>query len=179
MLTVILEGRDAPLYHCTTVKSAVKILDSDRLIPSDRSSGIRGDNRQSISFTRDKSYSVADDSCIQLVFDQRKLSQNYAIMPISEPGFSRESGWTESEERLLTNKPIPVKKYLREIEVTPGLEHKVMTYFSYLIDTRRDRWDADDKAMYQLFRWYEDREYVFGPRLLDLFDRFESMLREV
>lgn len=178
MIIILLEGRDAPLYHCTSIRNAVKILDSDKLLPNERTSDITGDKRNTISFTRDKNYSVSGDAMIRLQFSQRKLSYNYKFVPIAEPGFSRESGWTESEERLLTNKPIPVAKYLEEIEVTPSFESDIKGRLGYIYDTPRDKWDRDDKAIYQLWRWWEDDEFSFGPRITKIFKWFMSIIND-
>lgn len=176
MIEILLEGRDAPLYHCTSVLSAVRIIDNDRLKPSDRFSSLTGDKRGTISFTRDKSYSVSGDAMIRLEFDQRKLAQNYKFIPIAEPGYSRESGWTESEERLISDKPIPVLKYLKEIEVTPSFESDIKARLGYIYDTPRDRWDNDDKAMHKLWLWWENGDYKFGKNISKIFKWFSTMI---
>lgn len=177
MLRVLLEGRDAPLYHCTSIYNAYKILDSDKLNPVARPSTVTGDKSSNISFTRDKNYSVSGDAIIQLTFDQRKLSQRYKIVPIAELGFSRESGWTESEERLITNKPIKVSDYLISIDVTPGFESDLKSKLEYLVDISRDRWDRDDKATHTLWYWWQVNEFEFGPRITKIFNWFEELLR--
>ena len=177
MITVLLEGRDAHIYHCTSIYNAYKILDSDKLKPVLRASKVTGDTSGSISFTRDKNYSVSSDAMIQLTFDQRKLSQRYKIVPIAEPGFCRESGWTESEERLITNKPIKVSDYLISIDVTPEFESDLKSKLNYLIDTPRARWDHDDKSVHTLWYWWQVDEFKFGPRITRIFNWFEDLLR--
>lgn len=178
MIRVLIEGRDAPLYHTTSIRNAYKILDNDKLVPGQKYSDVTGDKRNTISFTRDKLYSVGNDAMIQLKFDQRKLSYNYKFVPIAEPGYSRESGWTESEERLVTNKPIPVRKYLLEIELAHSFESDFKSRLGYIYDTPRDKWDADDKALYQLWRWWEDGEFPFGKNIHKLFTWFMNTINK-
>ena len=178
VIQILLEGRDAPLYHTTTVLSAYKILSTDKLIPGQKYSDITGDKRNTISFTRDKLYSYDGDCLIQLKFDQRKLAYNYKFVPIAEPGYSRESGWTESEERLITKKPIPVRKYLLEIELSHSFESDLKARLGYIYDTPRNRWDADDKALYQIWRWWEDNEFPFGKRIDKVFRWFMTVINK-
>lgn len=126
----ITEGRDAPIYHGTSVENLVGILSSDTLRV----------NRwyQNISFSRDPKHASfmarfqEGKADALLVFDQRKLSHNFKMAPFNQwtdtSGTNRYPmhqfadvgeegmGRNEFEERIFRDIP-KVSRYLLEIAV--------------------------------------------------------------
>ena len=80
------EGRDAPLYHGTSLLTATKILESGLLKGS--KSTLPPFKKIEVSLSRNikvpihHAFHVQDYiTCIVFELDQRKLSQNYKIYP--------------------------------------------------------------------------------------------------
>ena len=115
------EGRDAPLYHATTIGGAIAILSSgaienanERTLDADDP-----DSPSVISTTRSKHLRFYDQqgvgdsgiAPIQFVIDQRRLSQRYKISPYDYWDSKHRPGGTkdhESEEAVHTNS-LPLK----------------------------------------------------------------------
>jgi len=104
------EGRDAPLYHGTTLKFGMKILNMNELV-SRRS---WQDEGTSVSFSRNIKHARyltimknAAEGHIIFELDQRKLAQRYKIVPVNDRKLTRDkrpmyshNGNNEFEERI-------------------------------------------------------------------------------
>lgn len=129
------EARMAPLYHGTTVKNAIRIIERNELWP------FFADNTDAISLTRSLDFalkwpiensSATPDEIIVFELDQQKLSQNYKIKPynyfrytsrISGGGkVGHPKGWNEYEERVEDRVIKNVDKYITKVipAVKPG-----------------------------------------------------------
>ena len=76
---IITEGRDAPLYHATSVKAALSILRAGALgNPDER---LTDDGHPKVSMTRDERLRYYAGAPVQFVMDQRRLAQRYKIKP--------------------------------------------------------------------------------------------------
>jgi hypothetical protein len=142
---IICEGRDAPLYHATTLSAAIRILYSGGIQNyNDRETD---DGKPMVSLTRDRRlryYSregITDSGIapVQFVLDQRKLTQRFEIKPFdywdsaqrNPRNYSKYPSGHESEEQVITDF-IPLS-YVSAIELLP------------LPDDFRDRSHEDDE----------------------------------
>lgn len=114
MLRVILEGRDAPLYHGTTFLGAYLIL-STNVIKSNKA-----DFEKAVSFTRDKNVKYGS---VTLTIDQKALSSNYKIRPFSRSVADDKSD-SLSEERV-TQDIKNARRYITGISMTSDLKYRV------------------------------------------------------
>jgi hypothetical protein len=88
--TYLIEGRDAPLYHATSVGNLNNMLE-EKAMTAETMHRINGKNVKGTSLTRNFSYAMwfagaasfkaGTDIIIEL--DQRKLTQNYKIVPVN------------------------------------------------------------------------------------------------
>lgn len=170
MIEIIIEGRDAPLYHCTDLTSAINILATNELRPGIASTASWGE-QDAICFTRDSRYTVHPDSIIQFVFNQAKLVNKYKVRPVSEPGFDQDQ--SESEERIITSKPIPVSKYLLYVDIVPGYER---TFTMWVNKTIRKPNSTIGKEIATLVDWWYNEKVRFGPRITKIFTEHEDEL---
>lgn len=130
MIRVLLEGRDAPLYHSTSLESAYKILKSNVF----RASTSRGDSNKVVCFTRDKEYWIANN-VVRFTIDQRKLSQNYRLTPFDydELKLKSTSGTRifdyqyEAEERVVARDIKNADRYITEIEINPLVAMEILS----------------------------------------------------
>ena len=140
----IAEGRDAPLYHATSFSSGVEILRTNVFLPRtihDNKKLLRGSSvrkifnnpdsssaTSGISLSRNKEYSLFWVRGILFQLDQSKLARDYKIIPINywstpykvnvlRADVTRPSN-TESEEFLVSSKPIPADRYITKFWVT-------------------------------------------------------------
>ena len=139
-----------PLYHKTSTKTGIKIIDSDSLIgtkPSDEylkiDKSLANTNKQSaISFTRDKNWKpdqsigkgsgeAISNSDIIFVVDKAKLQTKYEVEPFNyyglDPNNTRTSKGGEFEERVLTYRIYPLHKYLIDV-IYNGDESEIQEY---------------------------------------------------
>ena len=145
--TEIQEGKQVgTLYHYTSLKIADKILKEGFIAGSDKSiSGysdeIRGKNKHSLSFTRDKNFHEvyrvigAYPEC-RFVIDGDALSNKYKIQPAAAKGFEKKKSKDfEAEEIIVSPNPIkvPVKPYVKSIDllIEPADDLKVGDYDPY------------------------------------------------
>ena len=89
---ILLEGRDAPLYHATGPGNALFIIENNEFKPRTSHSlkkvGL-SDHEEGISLSRNiHSARLFGDVVFEL--DQRKLSQNYRMIPFDYWGLSNE-----------------------------------------------------------------------------------------
>lgn len=115
----LLEGRDSPLYHCTSIQNAVAILkngainsthpdaDEDGFGPSTgRGWHCNGDKSYyGISTTRDPRlnfYGHPTEADVSFVLNQGYIASRYKIEPTDAIG-DRGSEWHESEELIVTD----------------------------------------------------------------------------
>ncbi len=87
----LMEGRDAPLYHTTSINGAAAILKADRLSPATKHvipNMYDGEQIKGVSLTRNYNFSrewgtqrFGMNYCV-FEIDQAKLSCNYKIVPI-------------------------------------------------------------------------------------------------
>jgi len=143
-----------PLYHKTSTKRGIKIIDSDSLIgtkPSDEylkiDKSLANTNKQSvISFTRDKNWKpdqsigkgsgeAISNSDIIFVVDKAKLQTKYKVEPFNyyglDPNNSRTSKGGEFEERVFTDRIYPLHRYLIDVIYignNPEIEEYVNVY---------------------------------------------------
>jgi hypothetical protein len=90
-LMTLMEGRDAPLYHTTSINGAAAILKADRLSPATKHvipNMYDGEQIKGVSLTRNYNFSrewgtqrFGMNYCV-FEIDQAKLSCNYKIVPI-------------------------------------------------------------------------------------------------
>lgn len=128
----IKEGRDAPLYHATSLARAVKILNNGNFI-----SNFSDKNNSTISTTRDprlRYYSKDEEDIvgiapIQFVLDQTKISNRYKIEPFDfwdgagrwpTKDQNEKSGGVRSHEaeEIIRTKHLPIS-YITEIWLMP------------------------------------------------------------
>jgi hypothetical protein len=130
------------LYHFTDMFSIMKILKDGFINPS-YDGGLNDGEEYGISTTRYKSLKWMNNN-IRITFDKRKIQHNYKIKPIH--WFNMRHYWDNSddyrkygtekkpytnqnipanqyEERILTDKPLPIK-YIKEITVTNEFYYK-------------------------------------------------------
>ena len=88
--TYLEEGRDAPLYHGTSLAAAHKIFMDDEL-----KSKKDGYNKGTLSFSRSKYHAqsvattiIGSPRIVVFEIDQRKLAQRYKIVPYVNPTIS-------------------------------------------------------------------------------------------
>ena len=127
-----------PLYHKTSTNTGLKIINSDSLKGSkpseeylDIDKRLQNTKKQTaISLTRDKNWrpdqsigkgsgeSISDSDMI-FVIDKSKLETKYEIEPFNyyglDPNDNGTSNGGEFEERVLTNKIYPLRKYIIDI----------------------------------------------------------------
>jgi hypothetical protein len=108
-------GRDAPLYHGTTVAGAAGIITSDTLNASKNPR----DTHLGVSFTRDRDY-AATAGHVLLRFDQRRMVQDYKFKTFDWYQDRPERRREQSEEVLIGDL-YNVNLYLQDISYTSHL----------------------------------------------------------
>lgn len=134
MLRILIEGRDASLYHCTTLDNAMLILNSGVIQGSNYS------HKGGVSLTRNKNYLVNDESEVQFELDQRKLSQTKKIEPYAY--FSRKKGTKNYESEEVVIGDVSLKKFVTRVDIHP----EVLEFYTDTYNLARDS--------------YEERGYV-------------------
>ena len=129
MIKILLEGRDAPLYHCTTLENAMKILNSGFI------KGSYYSHKGGVSLTRNKNYWVNDESEIQFEIDQRKLSQTMKIEPYAY--FNRKKGTRNYESEEVVMGDVSVKKYVTRVDIHP----EVVDFYTETFNLARTSYD--------------------------------------
>ena len=120
------EGRDAPLYHGTSMMNFIAIMATNELSGSDPMDNV-GETHISVRLTRDlnmgKKFAHLDRKTYGgiLVLNQTKLAQNYKIFPFSDNdiGASRATNSGESEEVVVTDGIFPLSKFLTGYYAAP------------------------------------------------------------
>lgn len=147
MLTVILEGRDAPLYHCTDFYGLDKILSTNKILASTRVNG----GKVGVCVTRDKSYYVNSlvKTDIQIALDQRKISQRYRIEPYSEESYRKVTGEKpyESEERIVVKQLSGVDKYILHVDMSDKEIAREEKYLRKVRDTLDLTWKGINQIL--------------------------------
>lgn len=116
----MLNENRADLYHGCTLPRAISILKSGYIHPSNY------DDHDGISLTRDPNLWFAQGEKgrgnVTFVLDQNKIRQNFKLKPydwLAHDESDGHDGWSpreESEERIFTDKPLPVNNsYVKEI----------------------------------------------------------------
>lgn len=100
------EGRDAPLYHSTTMNGLLGILRYGKIV-----AGTGANAPHYISVTRDRQFALkfSGKSTIVIQLDQRKISQVHPITPIADRGYTRAKQRSESEEVIYAKDGIDLK----------------------------------------------------------------------
>ena len=150
----ITEGRDAPLYHATSVSRAINILGSNILRLSNEFIFRKGD-KASISFTRDIKvawkhgviFGKRDDVVIFEV-DQAKLAQNYKLEPFqfwSQPSRNNgsrinkarlerkdytEEAYNEFEERIIGSDVKNFDRYIKKVIIYSPNTYALLTHMT-------------------------------------------------
>lgn len=96
-----------PLYHGTSPKSMVQILETNEL----RANVSNETETNRISFTRNSRESYDE---VDLVVDRYELSHNYHIEPVYREGIAGRDLAEESCDRTITN----IRKYIKQIRLT-------------------------------------------------------------
>lgn len=131
LLKQITEGKQVgTLYHFTSLKNLVSIIENNTLIASNTTDFIDKKLKlQCISFTRTPNknqFAISQDSEALIVLDGDKLSNNYKITPYHDPNqyyFSDEE-YDEMEERICKN-IVNLNKYVIKVilyKTNPELE---------------------------------------------------------
>lgn len=139
-----------PLYHKTSIRRGIDIINTDSLrgvLPSGDYLGLdkrlaNTKTQTSISFTRDKNWQPnntigigfdlpLEDTGITFVVDKDKLKTKYKVEPFNYHGIDSDSEYKEKfnelEERVMTNEIYPLHKYVIDIIYTgDNLEVKEM-----------------------------------------------------
>jgi hypothetical protein len=117
---MLAEGRDAPLFHFTTMESLIKILETDRL-----GHHTQGANLISgVALTRNEQHPYwSAKGPVMLVLDQSALVQQFRLEP--KRGDSAATLGRESEERIA--QPItPLHQYLIKIAFRPWILEQIV-----------------------------------------------------
>jgi hypothetical protein len=144
-----------PLYHKTSTERGLKIMDSDSLIAGSLPSGdyLSYDKRlantkdqNAISFTRDKHWEPGhtigtgmeiplEDTNMVFVVDREKLRTKYRVEPFNyqgiEPDYVHKKKDDELEERVMSSKIYPLRKYVVDIIYSgddPLVKEKINEY---------------------------------------------------
>jgi hypothetical protein len=124
------------IYHYTTFKAGLKILQSNQLKSFESSDSTKTKPVFGISFTRDKRFhdnhnvgfdesSFGNTPQLRFTINGDKLSNRFKVQPYSQGGvFDKGKKSFEAEERVISDKPftIPVSDYLISVDVL--LEYK-------------------------------------------------------
>lgn len=141
MIEILLEGRDALVYHCTDYFGLDAILSSDKILASTRVNG----GKQGVCVTRDKNYFVKSliKSDIQIALDQRRISQRYKIEPYAEKDYRKgtEKG-SESEERIVTKELTNVSKYIVYVDMDKKEIAREESHLKKVIDSLDLSWEG-------------------------------------
>lgn len=127
------EGRDSPLYHGTTVYQFLSIYRDNTLWgrnTPDSMGHIRSIRTSRDWFVAAEHGQDMDVSGVVIVLNQTKLAQRYKIVPYADQrGWSRNSGQSESEEVIITDKLYPLSDYAIEYKVDPeSLEYLLQAW---------------------------------------------------
>ena len=146
---VMLEGRDAPLYHGTQISNFIDILKTDTLKPGRiYNRDIKaGREHGSISLSRNKS-AATEYGDVVFTLDQSKLSDNYKITPVGD--FENKYGTTHARkinngkaEEIITEPITPLHKYLKKIEIL--VPENQLSGYKHIIDDYVNKFNTDIK----------------------------------
>jgi len=122
-MTILNEGRDAPLYHATKAINALSIIQSDTLQVSTEHE-LDGRMVKGVSLTRSFEFAKHWRNA-EVIFeiDQRKLSQMKRIFPVdffsdNVPSHARRKGGFAEAEEFVVGKIHPLSKSLKGIHIT-------------------------------------------------------------
>lgn len=119
------EGRDAPLYHATSIQNLINILNNNtlktgRLYAKDV---LKGKKTGSISLTRSKEFAnrYTNNGAI-LILDQSKLINNYKLTPVGDNvnilgNTSTRRDYNSKAEEVIEKNISPLNNYLLGIEI--------------------------------------------------------------
>lgn len=135
------------IYHYTTFKNGLKILQSNEQKGSDAADSTNAKPVFAVSFSRDKrfhnNHNVGSDVSsfgqrpqVRFTVDGDKLSNKFKVQPYSQGGaFSKDQKGFEAEERVISNKPfsMPIIPYIKSIDILieykkPGKDDWDMEY---------------------------------------------------
>lgn len=125
------ESRSAPLYHATDIEGMLGILRDNQIMTGSAEQPVSHltvnknavGTKKGISLTRSLRFAKSWGDAV-FVIDQQKLSHNFKIVPfqfktIFPGGHTRKMDRTgyanEYEEFVVTNRPIPVNKYVTKV----------------------------------------------------------------
>lgn len=118
-MKLILEGRDAPLYHTTSFKNLMSILDSNTLKVGRTFANGR---KPAVCFSRSIEFASSYGGNVIIEFDQQKLASKYKIVPVADtinlykPKVGRYVGSSKAEEDIMSD-ITNVKNYITRIFV--------------------------------------------------------------
>jgi len=127
---IITEGRDAPLYHATSVFGALGIITADKIADkTEHSYYSEQDHGVGVSLTRDRRM-ASHFGDVVFVLDQAKIAHTKKLVPIDYWGLGgepelvgvgrRQKNYAEAEEFLIG--PLaPLSKYLLGIDISRKL----------------------------------------------------------
>lgn len=146
---VMLEGRDAPLYHGTQISNFIDILKTDTLKPGRiyNRDNKAGREHGSISLSRNKNVAIEYGDVV-FTLDQSKLSDNYKIIPVGD--FENKLDATSARkindgkaEEIITEPITPLHKYIKKIEILAP-ENQLNGY-KHIIDDYINKFNVDIK----------------------------------
>ena len=146
---VMLEGRDAPLYHGTQISNFIDILKTDTLKPGRiyNRDNKAGREHGSISLSRNKNVAIEYGDVV-FTLDQSKLSDNYKIIPVGD--FENKLDATSARkindgkaEEIITEPITPLHKYLKKIEIL--VPENQLSGYKYIIDDYVNKFNIDIK----------------------------------
>jgi hypothetical protein len=143
------------IYHYTTYKNAVSIIDQDKLIADHTNDATNSNPKYAISFTRNKNFASTQRTLlpgtprVRFIVDGDKLSNKYKIEPYAQKGFEKsDKNSFEAEERIVYGKPFSVKlsDYLIGIDIVKELKDPG----KYEYDFDWDMFGEDQKKLIEL-----------------------------
>jgi hypothetical protein len=119
------------IYHYTTFKNGLDILQSNQLESSDAADSTNAKPVFAVSFTRDKRFhdnhvvdfsrtSFGNTAQLRFTINGDKLSNKFKVQPYSQQGpFSKDKKGFEAEERVVSDKQftIPLLPYLKSVDI--------------------------------------------------------------
>lgn len=135
----IIAAKSAPLYHGTSYKNAISIIESNEL----RANISNETETLGISFTRNKD-SAYDK--VAIVIDQEMLTYNYKIDPVYREGISGLDLAEERVPRTIHN----IRRYITELRMNNPFDLKTL---------RRTIVDHFDDGNLLTTRWFSERDY--------------------
>ena len=147
---ILAEGLSPNLFHFTTLRKLINILETNKFLTSvavgttsdetDRGKFYFFSMARSKGSSYGKSYSYNEGVTINL--DGYKLGHNYKGMPFNYWGNIEQSGQSEAEDRVITDKPFieNASKYITEVHLLLGVSYS------------KNKWDKVDSLKLEILK---------------------------